>query len=393
MSQRSHIGDFVRLSSADAETVAVAVRFADEHVRPRAASWHRLQQPGLPADVVAAWQRAGLLAAQLPTEQGGLGMSFLGKIGVVEVLARQCLPSSFALCNVQNGPGRLLRDGSPDQIRRYVPKIAAGELIICPCLTEPQSGSDFAAMRTTARRVEGGWRLDGEKAWITNAVIAHLGVVYAQTDAALRGRGIAAFLVNLSGDGVEVTEPYDLAVGSVIGVAGLRFKDAFVPDADVLQAPGQAFLKALTSINSARTYVAAMCCGMVDEALHLAIEYGRGRRTFGQPLVAHQGVRWSIADIATDLEAARLLTYRAAQLIAEGQNDAAIGAAAMAKKHAVEMAERCLPACLQLMGARGLRSDLPLARHILSAKIASFVDGSTEIQNERIGQLATAHEG
>jgi alkylation response protein AidB-like acyl-CoA dehydrogenase len=260
-------------------------------------------------------------------------------------------------------------------------------MVLSPCLTEPQSGSDFGNMRTLATRVDGGWRLNGEKAWITTAAIAHIGVVFVQTDPAKRGKGIAAVIANLRGDGVEVTEPYDIEVGTVMGVAGVRFKDAFVSDSDVLHPPGEAFIKALTSINSARTYVAAMCCGMVGEALAQAIEYGRVRQSFGKPLIEHQGLRWSIADVAADLEASRLLTYRAARLIHEGRDQEAIMAAAVAKKVAVEMAERRMPNCLQLMGAAGLKSDTVMARHLLSAKVASFVDGSTEIQNERIGQL------
>jgi alkylation response protein AidB-like acyl-CoA dehydrogenase len=149
--------------------------------------------------------------------------------------------------------------------------------------------------------------------------------------------------------------------------------------------PGEAFAKALGSINAARTHVAAMCCGTVGEALAIANDYARHRKSFGQPLIEHQGLRWKLADIATDLEAARLLTYRAANLVESGGD--AISAAAMAKKVSVEMATRCLPECMQILGANGLRSDYPIARHMLAAKIAAFADGTNEIQKDRIGRL------
>jgi alkylation response protein AidB-like acyl-CoA dehydrogenase len=149
--------------------------------------------------------------------------------------------------------------------------------------------------------------------------------------------------------------------------------------------PGEAFAKALGSINAARTHVAAMCCGVVGEALAIANDYARHRKAFGQPLIEHQGLRWKLADIATDLEAARLLTYRAANLVESGGD--AISAAAMAKKVSVEMATRCLPECMQVLGANGLRSDYPIARHMLAAKIAAFADGTNEIQKDRIGRL------
>ena len=379
------IGDYCALSPQECDLIDRAERFAKDVIVPNAEAWEQQKQPGLPPEVVAAWTQSGLLGMQVSTAQGGQGASYLAKIGVVEALARHCMGSAFSLCNLQNGPLRIARDGTPEQIGRYLAPMLKGQIIQCPCLTEPQSGSDFAAMKTMARRVEGGWRLTGEKAWITNGVIGHLGLLYAQTAPEQRAKGIGCFLVDMRGEGCEVSAPYSLATGSVIGAASLKLQDVYVAGTDVFYAPGQAFKQALGSINSARTYVAAMCCAMVAQALDTAIAYGRQRVTFGQPIVEHQGLRWYLAEIGTELEAARLLTYRAATLIDAGAD--AMMAAAMAKKYAVEMAERRLPNCLQILGAAGLRTDQPLARHMLSTKIAGFVDGSTEIQNDRIGRL------
>lgn len=385
MKARADIRDYRELADTDRDIIARAERFADEYIKPNAGDWERTRQPGLPADVVAAWADSGLLNACVPQDMGGSGASFLAKIGMVEVIARQCLVSAFALVNLTNGPLRLVQNGTDDQRARYLPGLIKGTTIIGLMLTEPQSGSDFGATATRAERVEGGWRLTGRKAWVTHATIANLGVVYAQTDPSLRAKGIAAFLTDLRGDGCTISAPYALETGSVAGVCDVTFDGCFVPENDVLLEPGGAFGKALGSINAARTHVAAMCCGMVGESLAVAVEYARERTAFGKPIVEHQGLRWKLADIAADLEAARLLTYRSADLVENGGD--AVSAAAMAKKVSVEMAARCLPECMQVLGANGLRADYPIARHLLAARIAAFVDGTNEIQRDRIGRL------
>lgn len=387
MKTRASIRDYHPLSEIDSDYIARAERFTVDFVAPRAAEWERSRQPGLPADVVKAWVDCGLMTACVPKSHGGGGASFLAKIGIVEVLARQCFVTSFALVNLLNGPPRIVRDGTDDQIARYLPGLMNGTSIISLGLSEPQSGSDFAATATSAARVPGGWLLNGRKAWVTHATIADLCIVYAQTEPKLRAKGIAAFLVRTREAGRAVSAPYQLETGSVAGVCDLTLRQCFVPDADMLMQPGQAFAKALGSINGARAHVAAMCCGMVGEALAIAVDYAGKRIAFGQPIIEHQGLRWKIADVAAELEAVRLLTYRAADLIERGQDG--VSAAAIAKKAAVDMATRCLPECLQVLGANGLRSEYPIARHILAARIAAFVDGTTEIQRDRIGRLVT----
>jgi alkylation response protein AidB-like acyl-CoA dehydrogenase len=334
---------------------------------------------------VAAWAESGLLNACVPTSYGGGGASFLAKVGIVEVLARQCIISSFALVNLLNGPPRLVQNGTEDQRARHLPGLMAGRTIIALCLTEPQSGSDFAGTATRAERVDGGWKLTGRKAWVTHGTIANLGIVYAQTDPARRGKGIACFLVDLAAKECTMSAPYALEAGSAAGICDLTLEGVLVPDRDVLMQPGEAFGKALSSINAARTHVAAMCCGVVGEALAIANSYAHDRKAFGQPLIEHQGLRWKLADIASDLEAARQLTYRAADLVEAGGD--AVSAAAIAKKMAVEMAARTLPECLAILGANGLKSEYPLARHMLAARIAAFADGTNEIQKDRIGRL------
>jgi alkylation response protein AidB-like acyl-CoA dehydrogenase len=387
MKARADIRDYRRLSDVDQDYIARADQFARTFVAPQAAEWERRRQPGVPPDVVAAWASSGLLNACVPERLGGGGVSFLGKIGIVEVIARYCIVSSFALVNLLNGPLRLVQNGSEDQLARHLPGLMQGTTINALALTEPQSGSDFAATATRAERVAGGWRLTGTKAWLTHATIANLGIIYAQTDPSRRGKGIAAFLVDLKAPECRISPPYALEAGSVAGICDLVLDGVFVADADVLMQPGQAFARALGSINAARTHVAAMCCGMVGESLAVATTYAHERKAFGQPLIEHQGLRWKLAGVASDLEAARLLTYRAADLVEQGGD--AVSAAAIAKKVTAEMAMRCLPECMQVLGANGLRSEYPIARHLLAAKIAAFADGTNEIQTDRIGRLIT----
>jgi alkylation response protein AidB-like acyl-CoA dehydrogenase len=321
----------------------------------------------------------------VPRERGGQGAGFIAKTLIAEELARSCMAFSFSIINTQNAAARIARSGNAAQVAHFLPPLLAGEVTGCTALTEPQAGSDFPAIATTARKVPGGWALNGEKAWITNAATAEVITLYAKIDPARGSEGIAAFLIDARAPGFERLPAYGLMAGHAIGAGGFRLKEFRVDDDALFYPPGEAFKLALTSINGARTYVAAMCCGMVAESLRTALDYATRRQTFGKRLLDHQGIRWSLAAIATDLEAARLLTWRAAEIIERGGN--AVLAAAYAKKFAVEMAQRRLGDCMQAMGAEGLREDYPIGRHIASARIAGYVDGSTEIQNERIGAL------
>jgi alkylation response protein AidB-like acyl-CoA dehydrogenase len=360
-----------------------ARRFRREVVAVEAARWER--ERIMPRGALRAAARLGLGGIEVPREQGGAGAGFMAKTLIAEELARSCMAFAFSLINTQNLAARIARHGSPAQIARYLPLLLAGERIGCTTLTEPQAGSDFPAIATTARRIEGGWIINGEKAWLTNAAIADTVALYAKTDAAPGSAGIACFLVDLRASSVERVGPYALMGGHTIGAGGLRLSDVRVDDDALFYPPGEAFKRALAGINGARTYVAAMCCGMVGESLRIALDYARGRHTFGKRLLDHQGLRWSLVEVATDLEAARHLTWRAAELIERGED--AVLAAAMAKKFAVRMAQQRLGECMQAMGAEGLREDHPIGRHIACARIAGYVDGSSEMMNERIGAL------
>ncbi len=370
--------------------VALAQDFAHRVIAPNAAAWDAAGA-ALPRAVVAEWAALGLNALQVPTAGGGGGIGFHGKLRVAEALAAHCFASAFALNNMQGAVTRMAREGSPDQVARYLPRLMSGDIVGAPSLSEPGAGSDLAALATTAVKAPGGWMLDGEKAWVTNGVIADQAVLYAQTEPGGGHRGIASFLVDLHAPGVTRLPAEALAGGAAIGACGFRLTGVRVPDADLFAPPGQAFKRGMTGITAARAHVAAMICATVESALRLAVRHAGARHSFGRPLLAHQGLRWQLAAVAAELEAARLLVARAADRIAARQ-DAQVEAA-MAKKAAAEMATRGVAACMQAMGAEGLRAAHPLGRHLAAARIAGLVDGTTEMMNERIGASLAARYG
>jgi alkylation response protein AidB-like acyl-CoA dehydrogenase len=369
------------LTRAEAELVEQARQFARAVVLPNAARWERERR--MPREALRQAAALGLTRIELPPAAGGLGMSFFAKLRVAEELSHACMAFAFSLVNLHNCAWRLAVEAKPDHLARHVPALLSAERLGGAALTEPGAGSDFAAITTSARKIDGGWRLNGEKAWITNAAEGDLFVTYAQTDPAARGKGIACFLVDGTRPGFARVAPFQLMGGHAIGVGGFRLVDYVAPDGDLLYPPGRAFKAALGGINGARTYVAAMCCGMLEAALAAALRHGAARRSFGARLIDHQGIKWKLAKVANDLEAARLLAYRAAALI-DAKQDALL-AASHAKKFAADMIVARLSDCMQAMGAEGLREDYPIGRHLALARIANYVDGTTEIQNERIG--------
>lgn len=377
---RMLLADELPLSEAESRLLEAARAFSRREVGPNAARWER--ERVYPRETLRAAAALGLARIQIPAALGGLDLRFRAKVRIVEEIARDDFGFAFALVNTHNAASRLARDGNDSQRARYLDGLLRGELIGAVSLTEPSAGSDFPAIRTRAERVAGGWLLNGEKAWLTNGSAVDVVLVYAQTDPAAAGRGIAAFVVDARRKGFERGAAYGLAGAHAIGAAGFRLADYFVADEDLFYAPGAAFKSALGSITGARIYVAAMCCGMLEEALQLALARARARSTFGRPLIERQGLRWMLADVATDLEAARLLSYRAARLLEAGQD--AVLAAAHAKKFAARAAEQRLPQCMQMFGAEGLMEAHPFGRHLAAARTAHYADGSTEIQNERI---------
>ncbi|OGB08234.1 MAG: hypothetical protein A3E25_01880 [Burkholderiales bacterium RIFCSPHIGHO2_12_FULL_69_20] len=368
------------LTDAETTLIAQATTLSREVITPQAARWERERRIG--HEALAAAVALGLTRLQVPASHGGLDTSFSCKAGVAEVLAAGDFGFTMSLINTHNVAAHLARTAAPAVAARYVPDLIAGARLGCTALTEPGAGSDFAAITTRAARCDGGWRLDGAKAWITNAAEADVVLLYAQTEPGSGGRGIAGFVVDGRRAGFVREPAFALGGQHSIGTGGFRLEGYIAQDDELLYPPGRAFKAALGSINGARTYIAAMCNGMVGEALRVVRTYGQQRQAFGRPLAGHQGWRWRLAEAASELAACRLMVANAAALIDAGQ-DAQL-AAAQAKLLATRMAERQLPVLAQAMGAEGLREQHPFARHLMGARVAGFVDGSTEMLLERI---------
>ncbi len=368
------------LDLSDNDLLARTRQFAQDVVAVQAGQWERERR--MARDAIKQAASIGLCGIETPVEYGGLGRAFSVKCRIAEILAAADYAFAFSLINTQNIANKLARHAPPAIRAQYVPGLLRGDLMGCTALTEPGMGSDFAAIETLATRTEGGWRLDGRKAWITNAVEVDVVMLYAQTQPGAGAAGIAGFLVDARRAGFVREPGYELAGQHAIGAGGFVLDGYIARDADMLHGPGTAFKAALTSINGARTYVAAMCCGMVGEALRIALEYGESRQTFGKPLADHQGWRWRLAEASAELLSCQMMVREAARQIDAGQDAQML--AAQAKLLATRMAERQLVALSHAMGAEGLRDGYPFGRHIVGALVAGFTDGSTEMLLERI---------
>lgn len=374
--------------SADArEFIAAARVFGRTRIGPEAQAWETARE--VPLATLKAACEAGFAAAQLDPAWGGRGLPFGAKLRMAEEFSRHDVGFAFALVQQLNVVQRIAEHLPDGPARELVPAMLAGERFGAVAMSEPGAGSDFPAITTRATRVDGGWRLDGEKGWISNAAFADLFITFAQTDPALGSAGIAAFLVRAERPGFVRRPAYPLHGVHAIGVGGFELAGHFVPDDHVVFEPGSGFKSALATVNRARIYVAAMCAGLLEASLAAALDYGARRTAFGSPLLDFQGLRWRLAGVATDLEAMRLLTYRASRLSEAGAP--AQLEAAMAKKFANDRALDGVAACMQAMGANGLRADLPLARHLAAAKLLAYTDGTVEMMNERIGHLIRMH--
>ena len=334
-----------------------------------------------------AWGGLGMLGLQTPRELGGLGASYFAKISMVQALARRSFACAFSLNNMQSLVYILATRAHEEVRERHLSRLLQGDAIASVGITEPSGGSDLANMRTNATKVSGGWVVSGEKAWITNATICDLMLVSAQT--ATGTRGIGRFIIDMSSPGVERLPAHPMAVGHAAGLGGAKFDNVFVPDSCMVDAPGEAFRLGMSAINGARTHVAAMCVATLQQSLATAVRYCSDRRAFGKSLLNHQGLKWDLVEVANRLEAANLLTYRAAERIAGGCE--AARAAARAGGFAADAALVGVERCMQAMGACAALESTSLVRHLGDLKLAGYADGTTEMQNERIGAFLLEH--
>ena len=358
--------------------------FANHRIGPAAAGWSMGQTPGGDDFIVAG--QLGLLGMEVPTDVGGRGFGVAVKMAAMERLAAADFGFAMSVVNTQNVALRLVVSAPEWISARFLPDLLAGRMSACTALTEPGVGSDLAAVSTSARRSGEGWVLDGEKCWIINGRHAGLALVYAQTDPGAGLHGLGAFLVDLNADGVT-RYPIESAFSQTsIGTGGFTLESVYLPKDHLIMQPGTAFREILQEINGARTYVAAMCCGMLNAALEAVTVYGRRRAAFGKTLSDLPAWREVQAEAETALAAVQALTWEAVARIAANK-DARL-AAAQAKIGAVETCQRHLPALLHAMGAEGLRPEHCLTRHLAAVQSAALTDGATAVLKQHVAKLS-----
>lgn len=338
-----------------------------------------------PSDMYALLKELGLFTLPFPAEYGGAG-SMLSACVAVEELGRVCYNTAYLLV-VQWLPfGAILAGGTKDQRDRYLPGLASGELRAAFSTTEPQSGSDVQGIRTKATPVPGGYRLDGAKIWCTNSHVADFILVAAKTGDASGKSEISLFIVDKSAAGFQVGRKEDKMGARGIASCPLFFENVFVPEANRLGPDGkQGFKVVMEALNQSRPIIAARGVGLAQGALDHAVEFIQNRAAFGQKVSDFQGVRWMIADMAMQTEAARHLVYRAASLVDAGVSGRELApVAAMAKCFATDVAMRVATDAVQLFGAAGVSAEFPINRYFRDAKVLQIIEGTNQIQRNII---------
>ncbi|MDM0032464.1 acyl-CoA dehydrogenase family protein [Variovorax sp. J22P271] len=359
-------------------------RFVTEQLEPMALQIDALGE--VPAQVLGALQAQGYLGMRLPANLGGAEADLSTYCLVMEELGRSHRVFTLML-DASSGltPIAIARFGTEEQKARYVPGLADGSQRASFGLTEPDAGSDAAALRTRAKKVEGGWSISGMKHYISGAHRADVVMVLAVTDPALKARGgITAFLVDRGTPGMEITRT-DKTIGSdPIQISEIRFEDCVVGDAAVLGAVGQGFAIAMGSLVSGRMGVSAACIGTADRLLEIAIDYAKTRTTFGQPLSERQAIQWMLADSATELALARSLAYETLRRIDAGEDTGS--APSMVKLFCSEMVGRIADRAVQILGGAGLIRGVHVERFYRDVRHYRIGEGSSEIQRMLIAR-------
>jgi alkylation response protein AidB-like acyl-CoA dehydrogenase len=367
------------LSDDQLEIRELVRTLARERIAPRAAEIDASHE--FPWDVVELYREHGLFGLFFDEEFGGTGTGTLLSLVAIEEVSKVCATSGLILAVQELGSLALKLAGNEEQQERYLPKLASGERLAAYALTEAGSGSDSAAMRTTAQREGDAYVLDGSKRFISNAGVAGLYTVFAKTDPEAGHSGISAFVVESDTRGFEVArlEPKMGIAGSTTGE--LVFEECRIPVANLLGAEGQGFKIAMRVLDRSRPGVAAQGLGIAQGATDYALEYARNRETMGQPIAEHQLIAGKLADMETRCEAARGLLYRFGRMVDEGAAEAELTkASAMAKLACTDAAMWVTTEAVQVLGGYGYIREYPVERMMRDAKITQIYEGTNEIQ-------------
>ena len=351
--------------------------FAEAELRPHAREWDEKQ--AFPRELFAALGELGLAGVCWPQEYGGSGLSLLDWAIVMEEMARGDAGVALSLAAHHSlASAHIALAGSDEQKRRFLAPLARGEKVGCWGLTEPGSGSDAGGMRTSAVRDGGGWVLNGSKNFITNGGIADTAVVMAVSDRAAGKKGISAFVVERGTRGFRSGKKEDKLGVRSSDTSELVFEDCRVPEANLIGKPGLGFVDTLKILDRGRVGIAAFSIGIAQAALEASMRYALDRKQFGHPIADFQAIQTKIADMATKVDAARLLTHRAAALADAGRSHTA--ESSMAKLFASEAAVEVSLEAIQIHGGYGYVKDYPVERCLRDAKLGTIGEGTSEVQ-------------
>jgi butyryl-CoA dehydrogenase len=365
---------------------ATAREFAHKVVRPRADENARKHH----FDVELARQIAGqgYLGAIIPREYGGAGLDYVTyglvveQIGAVDSAMRTVISVQTSLvCSA------ILKYGTEEQKTTYLPKLCSGEWLGCFGLTEPDTGSDAANQRTRATKVDGGWRINGAKMWISMGNHAKVALVFAQTDPEKKHRGLACFLVDTDQDGYQPTEIHGKMGLHASDTAAISLDDVFASDEQVLGAVGDGFKVAMSALDSGRYSVAAGSVGICQYVLDESVRYATERRQFDRPIASFQLVQGMLAEMKVKTDAARMLTWRAGWLKDQGEPNTT--ETSIAKFFATEAAQWCANTAIQVHGGAGYVDDHPVERAFRDVRVTTLYEGTSQIQRLIIGKALT----
>ncbi|MEK6371804.1 MAG: acyl-CoA dehydrogenase family protein [Acidobacteriota bacterium] len=351
--------------------------FANSELKPHMMEWDEAQH--FPVDTFKKAGELGLLGVIFPEEYGGTALSYIDYVNVIEELA--AVESGFALSVAAHnslGTGHIYLAGNDEQKKKWLPKLTSGEWIGAWGLTEPGSGSDASGMRTTAVKDGDEWVLNGTKNFITNASYADISVVLAVTDRNDQKHGITAFAVEMDRKGIRAGKKENKLGMRVSDTAELVMEDCRVPAGNMLGKLGYGFIDAMKVLDGGRISIAALSLGVARGAYDAARNYAKQRTAFGKPIAEFQAIQFMLADMATEIDAARLLTMRAATVKDAGERVTQFSA--MAKLYASEVAVRCTEKGVQIFGGYGFIKEFPAEKYYRDVKLCTIGEGTSEIQ-------------
>ena len=356
----------------------LAREFAEREIRPRAAEYD--EHSTHPADVVAKAHEVGLMNPHVPQEYGGLGLPGFDGMLMGEELSWGCAGMAVSITANALGSGPVLLAGSDEQKRQWLTPLLEEPILCAFGLTEPDAGSDVARIKTTAVRRGDEYVLDGSKTFISNAGHAAWTVVFAKTDPAAGHRGLSAFVVPMDSPGVVIEQHLDKMGQRSTDTSAFSLTDVVVPAANRLGEEGEGFKIAMQTLDATRPGTAASAVGVAQAAYEHAVEYAKQRVTFDVPIAMHQGVNFMIADMATEIEAARLLVWQAAWMLDNGYGRKATLYSSFAKRFAADTAMKVTTDAVQVLGGYGYIREYPVEKLMRDAKLFQIYEGTSQIQ-------------